>query len=446
MEQLVPGDIVRLSAGDMIPADLRLLSAKDLFINQSALTGEAMPVGEIRAGRERRRRRRDPFDLPNICFMGANVVSRLCHRRHPAHRRARPFSAQLAEQIAGRRIADRLRPRHQQIHLADGALHLVMAPAVFLINGLTKHDWLEALLFARRRRRRPDAGNAADDRDGQSRQGRDRDVAREGDRQAPARDPEFRRDGRLVHRQDRHPDPGPHHPEALVSTFAARIREKVLQYAYLNSHFQSGLAQPARHAVLDHVDLHKQLDVDGSYKQARRNPVRLLAAAPVGRRRAEGRQAHSDLQGRGGGDLRGLQPLRARRRNRPARREPSGDRANDRRRTLNADGFRVVAVAYKEMAPSKTTYSIADESDLTLLGYIAFLDPPKESARRGHRGAGRARRGGEDPHRRQRNRHAQDLPGGRPRSRRNPARRRDRQAERRGPRRGRRQGRACSSS
>ena len=48
---------------------------------------------------------------------------------------------------------------------------------------------------------------------------------------------------------------------------------------------------------------------------------------------------------------------------------------------LNMDGFRVVAVAYKEMDPTKTAYSVEDEADLTLLGYIAFLDPPKESAR-----------------------------------------------------------------
>src|SRR5260221_13666269 len=70
---LVPGDVVRFSAGDMIPADLRLLEAKDLFINQSALTGEAMPAEKhaqaCASGCE------DAFDLPNLCFMGANVVS-----------------------------------------------------------------------------------------------------------------------------------------------------------------------------------------------------------------------------------------------------------------------------------------------------------------------------------------------------------------------------------
>jgi P-type Mg2+ transporter len=73
LEQLVPGDVVRLSAGDMLPANLRLLEAKDLFINQAALTGEAMPAekyahasDEVCEG---------PFGLPNLCFMGANVVS-----------------------------------------------------------------------------------------------------------------------------------------------------------------------------------------------------------------------------------------------------------------------------------------------------------------------------------------------------------------------------------
>src|SRR5215468_553611 len=70
---LVPGDIVRLSAGDMIPADLRLLDAKDLFINQSALTGEAMPAEKF--CHPYQQEIRDPFDLPNMCFMGANVVS-----------------------------------------------------------------------------------------------------------------------------------------------------------------------------------------------------------------------------------------------------------------------------------------------------------------------------------------------------------------------------------
>ena len=73
IELLVPGDVVRMSAGDMIPADLRLIDTKDLFVNQSALTGEAMPAEKF--GHPCDCACDDPFDLPNMCFMGANVVS-----------------------------------------------------------------------------------------------------------------------------------------------------------------------------------------------------------------------------------------------------------------------------------------------------------------------------------------------------------------------------------
>jgi P-type E1-E2 ATPase len=72
IEEIVPGDLVALSAGDMIPADLRLLSAKDMFINQSTLTGEAMSVEKFPAAAGGSAE--DPFDLSNICFMGSNVV------------------------------------------------------------------------------------------------------------------------------------------------------------------------------------------------------------------------------------------------------------------------------------------------------------------------------------------------------------------------------------
>jgi Mg2+-importing ATPase len=73
IEKLVPGDVVRLSAGDMIPADLRVLTAKDLFLNEATLTGEAMPVEKSAAPVQDHGGA--PTDLPNICFMGGNVLS-----------------------------------------------------------------------------------------------------------------------------------------------------------------------------------------------------------------------------------------------------------------------------------------------------------------------------------------------------------------------------------
>ena len=89
IETLVPGDIVRLSAGDMIPADLRLIEAKDLFVNQSALTGEAMPAEKYAHAEDGHCS--DAFDLPNVCFMGGERRQRLRYRRHAAHRRANVF-------------------------------------------------------------------------------------------------------------------------------------------------------------------------------------------------------------------------------------------------------------------------------------------------------------------------------------------------------------------
>jgi Mg2+-importing ATPase len=145
IDQLVPGDVVRLSAGDMIPADLRLLEAKDLFVNQSALTGESMP-SETHA-QPSSADCQDAFDLPNICFMGANVVSGY-GTGVIAQTGSKTFFGQLAHEIAGRRVPTAFDLGINKFTWLMIRFILVMVRAVFLINGLTKHDWLEALLFA----------------------------------------------------------------------------------------------------------------------------------------------------------------------------------------------------------------------------------------------------------------------------------------------------------
>ena len=145
MEQLVPGDVVRLSAGDMIPADLRLLEAKDLFINQSALTGE-VHAGE-KSAHTAAKACDDPFELPNICFMGANVVSGYA-TGVILRTGANTFFGALADEIAGRRVPTAFDLGVNKFTWLMVRFIMVMAPSVFLINGLTKHNWLEALLFA----------------------------------------------------------------------------------------------------------------------------------------------------------------------------------------------------------------------------------------------------------------------------------------------------------
>jgi len=145
IEQLVPGDIVLLSAGDMIPADLRLITAKDLFLNQSTLTGEAMPLEKVAAahvGTEE-----TPFDLPNICFMGSAVVSGIGCGVVVLTGPRTAFGL-VASEIAKQRVLtsfDKGIVRFTRLMLG---FIVVMAPLVFVINGLTKGNWLEALLFA----------------------------------------------------------------------------------------------------------------------------------------------------------------------------------------------------------------------------------------------------------------------------------------------------------
>jgi P-type Mg2+ transporter len=145
IEEVVPGDLVALSAGDMIPADLRVLSAKDLYVNQSALTGEAMPVEK--SARAATEVVGDPFALPNICFMGGNIVSGYA-TGVIIKTGGSSYFGQLADRIAGQRIQTSFEKGIDRFTWLMIRFILVLVPSVFLINGISKGDWLEALLFA----------------------------------------------------------------------------------------------------------------------------------------------------------------------------------------------------------------------------------------------------------------------------------------------------------
>ena len=146
IRDLVPGDVVVVSAGDMIPADCRVLSAKDMFVIQSAMTGESLPVEKFAALRNPATA--NPFELENIIFMGTNVVSGSA-TAVVVNTGNRTYFGTLAARVTSTDPA----PTHFQAgvnHVSWLLIRfmLVMVPLVLLINGFTKHDWLEALLFA----------------------------------------------------------------------------------------------------------------------------------------------------------------------------------------------------------------------------------------------------------------------------------------------------------
>jgi len=375
IESLVPGDIVRLSAGDMIPADLRLLEAKDLFINQSALTGEAMPAEKFCHSYQQEIK--DPFDLPNMCFMGANVVSGFATGivvRTGAH----TFFGQLADEIAGRRVPTAFDQGINRFTWLMIRFIIVMVPTVFLINGLTKHDWLEALLFAvavavgLTPKMLPMivtvnlAKGAIDMSRARVIVKRLNAIQNFGAMNILCTD----KTGTLT--QDR-----------IILKRYLDIRgeesERVLQYAYLNSHFQSGLKNLLDIAVLQHVDMHGILGIDKGFAKIDEIPF------DFSRRRlsvvvSHGPDQHILICKAAVEEIFAV----------CSRYEIDGTTgrldeshfttAKEETIALNSDGFRVVAVAYKELDASQTVYSAADERDLILLGCIAFLDPPKESA------------------------------------------------------------------
>jgi P-type Mg2+ transporter len=375
IEMLVPGDVVRLSAGDMIPADLRLIDTKDLFVNQSALTGEAMPAEKFSHPCDQTCA--EPFDLPNMCFMGANVVSGYA-TGVIVRTGGATFFGKLADQIAGRRVPTAFDQGINRFTWLMIRFIIVMVPAVFLINGVTKGDWLQALLFAVAVAvgLTPEmlpmivTVNLAKGAIAMARKKvivkRLNSIQNFGAMDVLCTD----KTGTLT--QDR-----------IILKRHLDIRgeesERVLQYAYLNSHFQSGLKNLLDVAVLQHVDIHKILGIDQDFVKIDEIPF------DFARRRLSVVVAHGPdkhvLICKGA-----VEEIFAV----CTRYEIDGTigqlddshfaTAEEETVALNTDGFRVVAVAYKIMDAPQAAYTVADENDLTLLGYIAFLDPPKDSA------------------------------------------------------------------
>ncbi|MHA4806911.1 HAD-IC family P-type ATPase [Flavitalea flava] len=145
IKELVPGDIIFLSAGDMIPADCRILQSKDLFVSQAMLTGEALPV-EKRDHSIEDVDRRSPLELENCCFMGTNVVSGTAMAVAVATGNFTYFGS-ISKSVSGKRAETSFDKGVNSVSWLLIRFMLIMVPLIFFINGLTKGNWLQALLF-----------------------------------------------------------------------------------------------------------------------------------------------------------------------------------------------------------------------------------------------------------------------------------------------------------
>ena len=382
MDQLVPGDIVYLSAGDMIPADVRLISAKDLFVGQAALTGEALPV-EKSDRAERPATTPALTELLTICFMGTSVVSGTATAVVVATG-ARTSFGRMAKGLVGRRADTAFDVGVRKVSWLFIRFIAVMVPLVFLINGLSKGNWLEAFLFglAVAVGLTPEmlpmivTTNLAK---GAVTMARHKTIVKRlnsiqnfGAMDVLCTD----KTGTLT--QDK----------VVLERHVNAVGEEddfVLALAYLNSFYQTGLKNLLDVAVLEHAELKGQLAIDKAYGKVDECPfdfTRRRMSVVVD-------HEHRDHQLICKGAVEEILGVCRYVRDEPQLGE--GERVvelKDERREdakelvaeMNEDGFRVVAVAYREFPVDHGPYTIADEHDLILAGFVGFLDPPKETA------------------------------------------------------------------
>ncbi len=375
IKQLVPGDVIVLSAGDMIPADCRLLSAKDLFVAQAAMTGESMPVEKFVALRDGDAV--NPLELDNILFMGTNVVSGAATAVVVSTGQRTYFGALAQRVTATDRAPTSFQSGVNKVSWLLIRFMFVMAPLVLFINGITKHDWMEALLFA--------LSIAV---------GLTPEMLPMIVTSTLAKGAVFlSRKKVIVKRLDAIQNFGAMDVLCTDKTgtltqdkiFLARHvdvwgeeSDDVLEMAYLNSYYQTGLKNLLDVAVLEHAEVHRELDPSKNFHKVDEIPF------DFNRRRMSVVVAEHDehhlLICKGAVEEILAACVRVRH---GETFEPLNAELLERIRAVTADlneeGLRVVAVAAKEMPPTQDTYGVADESGLTLIGYVAFLDPPKES-------------------------------------------------------------------
>ncbi|OCF99351.1 magnesium-translocating P-type ATPase [Gilliamella sp. wkB195] len=392
LSDIVPGDIVFLSAGDMIPADIRLIESRDLFVSQAVLTGESIPVEKydtLGAVSQKTTEEIDSskidkdnvLDVNNICFMGTNVVSGTAKAIVVATGADTHFGS-LAKSIVGSRAETSFDRGVNSVSWLLIRFMLVMVPIVLLINGFTKGDWGEATLFALAVAvgLTPEmlpmivSANLAKGAVGMAKRKvvvkRLNAIQNFGAMDILCTD----KTGTLT--QDK--IILEHHLD-----INGQIDPSVLQLAWLNSYYQSGMKNLMDKAIIRFAEEKtsvKKVGV-GLYKKIDELPFdfvrRRLSVVVQGndenhlmicKGAVEEMLSISDFVYENGEYL----PLDEN------RKQALIELAHN----YNKDGFRVLAVGVKDISASQTKaqYSVQDEKSLAISGFLTFLDPPKESA------------------------------------------------------------------
>ncbi len=371
IREIAPGDIVDLFAGDMIPADLRIISCKDLFINQASLTGESFPVEKVSAALQAKCS--SISECANIAYMGSSVVSGTGLGVVVKSGVSTQFG-ELSRRLASMTVETSFDKGIRQFTWFMIRLMLVLVVVIFGINALLKHNYIEALLFslAVAVGLTPEmlpmlvAVNLSKGAIAMSRKQvivkRLNSIQNFGAMDVLCTD----KTGTLTL------------DKIVLEKYCDVVREEnkeVLRYAYINSFYQTGLKNILDRAVLRHekllVSQYKKVD-EVPFDFSRKVMSVVVEADGVHEIIVKGapeeifkRCDRYELDG----EILDMEQLIV----------------SDLKTEfdyLSSEGFRVLAVAYKKFDNKKEAYSKDDEQGLILKGYIAFLDPPKPTTRR----------------------------------------------------------------
>ena len=378
-EELVPGDVVMLSAGDMIPADIRIIESKDLFISQSSLTGESDSIEKFPNLSVGYSEKSSIVDLDNICFMGSNVVSGSA-KGIVFQTGNNTYLGTIAKSVAGHRAATAFDKGITKVSLLLIRFMLIMIPIVFMVNGITKGDWMEAFIFAisvavgLTPEMLPMIVTANLSK-GAMVMSRKKTIVKDlnaiqnfGAMNILCTD----KTGTLTQDHivlERHVNVDGTEDKA----------NRILRHAYFNSYFQTGLKNLMDRAILSHV---KELGLESlscSYKKVDEIPfnftrrrMSVVVEDLKGKRQIITKGAVEEMLGVCSfAEFDGqVHPLT----------EVMRSKAQRFVEEMNAQGMRVLALAQKSFLSKENNFCIDDEKDMVLIGYLAFLDPPKESA------------------------------------------------------------------
>ena len=373
LARLVPGDVVHLCAGDMIPADVRILTCRDLFVTQASLTGESLPVEKFATAGERGDR--TALELKNLCFLGTSVESGTA-TAGVVETGPRTYLGSIASSLTGAPVETAFDQGVARFTWLMIRFIAVMVPLVFVINGLTKHNWREAFFFAvavavgLTPEMLPMIVSVCLSRGALAMSGKKVIVKRLNAIQNLGAMDVLCTDKTGTLTQDRvilerHCD------------VARNENDAVLALAYLNSHFQTGLKNVLDRAVLEHHEVHHEVSIPDWRKvdelpfDFSRRLMSVVVETPEGVHRLICKGAPEEVFKRCtrfvlDGEVSPVDDVLL-------------EDLREEHESLSRDGFRVLALAYRDFEP-RQSYAKDDESDLVLAGYVAFLDPPKDTA------------------------------------------------------------------